>query len=72
MTEVHHSPHKEASSVHLAPLYLINAHVCQTFSFHEILWYNFYFTTQPPIQWVPGVFPGGKAAGEWSSPPTFI
>jgi hypothetical protein len=28
--------------------------------------------TQPPIQWVPGVFPGGKAAGVWSLPPTPI
>jgi len=26
--------------------------------------------TQPPIQWVPAVFPGGKAAGAWRSPPT--
>ena len=23
-------------------------------------------TNQPPIQWVPGFYPGGKAAGAWS------
>jgi hypothetical protein len=28
--------------------------------------------TQPPIQWVPGLFPGGKATGAWSLPPTPI
>jgi hypothetical protein len=26
----------------------------------------------PPIQWVPGVFPGGKAAWAWSLLPTPI
>jgi hypothetical protein len=26
--------------------------------------------TQPPIQWVPGLFPGAKAAGAWRWPPT--
>ena len=26
--------------------------------------------TQPPIQWVPGLIPGGKAAGAWRWPPT--
>ena len=28
--------------------------------------------TQPPIQWVPGLFPGGKAAGAWRWPLTPI
>jgi len=27
-------------------------------------------STQPPIQWVPALFPGGKAAGAWRWPPT--
>ena len=27
-------------------------------------------STQPPIQWVPGLFPGCKAAGAWCRPPT--
>jgi len=26
--------------------------------------------TQPPTQWVPGLFPGGKSAGAWLCPPT--
>ena len=26
--------------------------------------------TQPPIQWVPGLFPGCKTTGAWHSPPS--
>lgn len=26
--------------------------------------------TQPPVQWVPGFFPGGKGSGAWLWPPT--
>jgi len=28
--------------------------------------------TQPPVQWVTGLFSGGKAAGGWRWPPTPI
>ena len=28
--------------------------------------------TQPPVQWVPGIFSGGKPAGAWHWPPIFI
>jgi hypothetical protein len=34
------------------------SHVCR-----RALW-----TTQPPTQWVPGIFVGGKAAGAWRWP----
>ena len=27
-------------------------------------------STQPPIQWIPNAFPGGKTAGTWRWPPT--
>jgi len=26
--------------------------------------------TQPPVEWIPGLFAGGKAAGTWRWPPT--
>ena len=28
--------------------------------------------TQPRVQWAPGLFLGGKAAGSWPLPPTFL
>ena len=33
--------------------------------FRPVLW-----PTQPPAQWIPGLFPGGKAARAWRWPPT--
>jgi hypothetical protein len=35
--------------------------------FKMILW-----PTQPPVKWVPGLFPGTKVTGMWSWPPTPI
>jgi hypothetical protein len=29
-------------------------------------------STQPPVQWIPSLFPGGKAAGSWRWPPTVM
>ena len=26
--------------------------------------------TQPPVQWAPGLLPGGKVVGGWRWPPT--
>jgi len=30
------------------------------------------WATHPTIQWVPSLFPGGRAAGVWRWPPTAI